>query len=130
MTSEIFCVCDSASVADGKLDIRGTFSRLACPVFPIVLPPPTVVATLRFDTVEEGIHKLEVSVFNLEDKIIGPPAKAQFPVTAEGDDVQAWQTAIIQIPNVRFASPGDFRFALNIDGHSVASCLLCVVAVK
>jgi len=120
MKVEILCACDSGSTFNGKLDIKGTFSKLTFASFPVVIPQLNVAVRLRFSSPEEeGRHELKLSLFDFDEHLLGPPAVAVLDVRAEADDIYAWSSAVITIRDLRLQSAIDLCLRLEIDGQLV-----------
>ena len=92
--AEIFCICESASVEDGCLNIQKTFSRLLGRSFP-VSRTITIALRVRFEADNEGTHQVRVSIFDLDDRLVGSPASGETDAASIGNDVHSWIQAIV-----------------------------------
>ncbi|MFM8880251.1 MAG: DUF6941 family protein, partial [Verrucomicrobiota bacterium] len=77
---EIFTLCDSAVDYGGKVCILGAFDSVAAAEVPYTVTHCAVVARMRFHRIEEGNHKLRVTLADQDGKMIMPNVDAQVGV--------------------------------------------------
>jgi hypothetical protein len=77
---------------------------------------------------EDGTHKLELSLTDLDGKLLGPPAKATFVTKTRPNEQYAWTQAVIGIHQIQILEPNEYLLNLQINGHSIANTTLCVIA--
>ena len=118
---EIFTLCESAADYAGKLCILGAFDHVSAPQAPHVVPRCAVVARLRFHRVEEGTHKLRVSVADADGRSVVPNVEAQvtvpFPETAQS----ATFNLVVHINGLRLAAFGEYTTDIAVDGMHLGS---------
>lgn len=125
MNCEILTACASAKDDDGKLTINGAFSRINAPSFPCKLPM-VIVVRIRSSAAEDGEHSLHLSLSDLDDKLLGPPAEATFQTTTRENEEYTWTQAIIDIGDIRIPGRNDYSLILQIDGKTIAYTSLYV----
>ena len=84
MKVEIFTLCDAATTdAGGKLNILGSFDRLAAKEAPVTHPQCALAIKLRFERLEEGQRRIRISFVDSDGTSIMPTldtnARVQFP---------------------------------------------------
>ena len=114
-------VCESARMrADGRVDIEGIFNELQAPGFPAEQDHLVLVATVEWDSREEGNIEFEVELRGPGD--VGLlKARAETEVVPAADSPVIPQTRLIlPLDEVVFPQNGLFRFYLVRGDDSVA----------
>jgi hypothetical protein len=113
---EIFTLCESAADYGGKLCILGGFDRIHAPEVPLVLPRCAVVARLRVHRIEEGDHKLRMTIADEDGKSIVPGVEAQVSVRFLQDLNSATVNLILQVNGLKLERHGEYTIDLAVDG--------------
>ena len=104
---EIFTLCESAADYSGKLCILGGFDRIHSPEVPLILPRCAVVARLRVHRIEEGDHKLRMTIADEDGKSIVPGVEAQVSVRFLQDLNSATVNLILQVNGLKLERHGE-----------------------
>lgn len=115
-------LCDHALVGqDGKVSVLGIFRNISVSDLPAQHPRMFVVAVLGLDT---GAHAVVVRLRGPD----GRPAMQHAPemtVHSSGDSQDV--NVIVELNNLSFASYGEYRFDLDVDGHTTESLSVSIV---
>lgn len=113
---EIFTLCESAADYGGKLCILGGFDRIHSSEVPLVLPRCSVVARLRVHRIEEGDHKLRMTIADEDGKSIVPGVEAQVSVRFLQELNSATVNLILQVNGLKLERHGEYMVDLAVDG--------------
>lgn len=113
---EIFTLCESAADYGGKLCILGGFDRIHSQEVPLVLPRCSVVARLRVHRIEEGDHKLRMTIADEDGKSIVPGVEAQVSVRFLQELNSATVNLILQVNGLKLERHGEYTIDLAVDG--------------
>jgi len=115
-------LCDHALVGqDGKVSVLGIFRNISVSDLPAQHPRMFVVAVLGLDA---GAHAVVVQLRGPD----GRPAMQHAPemtVHSSGDSQDV--NVIVELNNLSFASYGEYRFDLDVDGHTTESLSVSIV---
>ncbi len=115
-------LCDHALVGqDGKVSVMGIFRNISVSDLPAQHPRMFVVAVLGLDA---GAHAVVVQLRGPD----GRPAMQHAPemtVHSSGDSQDV--NVIVELNNLSFASYGEYRFDLDVDGHTTESLAVSIV---
>lgn len=115
-------LCDHALVGqDGKVSVLGIFRNISVSDLPAQHPRMFVVAVLGLDA---GPHAVVVQLRGPD----GRPAMQHAPemtVHSSGDSQDV--NVIVELNNLNFASYGEYRFDLDVDGHTTESLAVSIV---
>ena len=115
-------LCDHALVGqDGKVSVLGIFRNISVSDHPAQHPRMFVVAVLGLDA---GPHAVVVQLRGPD----GRPAMQHAPemtVHSSGDSQDV--NVIVELNNLSFASYGEYRFDLDVDGHTTESLSVSIV---
>lgn len=115
-------LCDHALVGqDGKVSVLGIFRNISVSDLPAQHPRMFVVAVLGL---EAGPHAVVVQLRGPD----GRPAMQHAPemtVHSSGDSQDV--NVIVELNNLSFASYGEYRFDLEVDGHTTESLAVSIV---
>ncbi len=131
MKVEIFTLCDAATEYGGKLNILGSFDHLWAKEVPVVHPHCAVAIKLRFARIEEGNHRLRITVGDADGKLVLPALDASVAVrfTADGDET-AVANLILNIQQLKLPSFGEYTVDMAVDGRQEGSLPLYLRAIK
>ncbi len=121
MKIEVFSLCDAATDSQGKLNLLGTFDQIYAAKMPVVHPSCAIALRMRFDKMEEGVHRIELELVDPD----GLPVfrKMEGEVNARmGEEVESIAVnMILNFQNVRFETFADYQINLAIDGQALSS---------
>lgn len=119
-------LCDFAEESGGKVHALGVgIDRLQAPAAPVTHPMLTLVADIEFAHAEAGDKTFAIELIDAD----GQPARERMslPVSfAVPSGPLGLARVVVQIPNLRFESFGDYSFQVTVDGHSIAELRLAV----
>ena len=113
---EIFTLCDSAVDYGGKVCILGAFDSVAAAEAPYTVTHCAVVARMRFHRIEEGNHKLRVTLADQDGKMIMPNVDAQVGVRFTEQAQSATFNLVMQINGLKLDQFGEYTVDLAVDG--------------
>lgn len=113
---EIFTLCDSAVDYGGKICILGAFDSVAAVEVPYTVTHCAVVARMRFHRIEEGNHKLRVTLADQDGKMIMPNVDAQVGVRFTEKAQSATFNLVMQINGLKLEQFGEYTVDLAVDG--------------
>lgn len=126
MKIEIFCLCDAATDNRGKLNILGTFDQIYAVKMPVVHPACAIALRMRFDKMEEGVHKVNIQLVDPDGHPVFQPMEGEVSPRMAVDSGSAAVNLILNFQNVKFESYADYQINLAVDDESVASLPLYV----
>jgi len=120
MKIEIFSLCDAATDNQGKLNILGTFDQIYAAKMPVVHPACAIAMRLRFDKMEEGIHRVKLQLVNPDGVPVFRPMEGEVnPRMAE--DVESMAVnLILNFQHIKFEAYADYQINLTIDDVGMA----------
>ncbi len=127
MNIEVFSLCDAATGDHGKLNILGAFDTVMVEKVPATHPQCAVALRMRFDSVEEGEHKVGVNFIDANGKNIMPPVGGQVMVKLPDGRRSVSINLILNIHNIKIERPGEYSIELAIDSRHEASLPLFVL---
>lgn len=126
MKIEIFTLCDAATDNHGKLNILGTFDQIYAIKIPIVHPACAIALRLRFDKMEEGIHRINLQLVNPDGIPVFKPMEGEVNPRM-GEDVESVAVnLILNFQNIKFDVYADYQINLAIDDVAMAALPLRV----
>ena len=121
MKVEVFTLCDAATDQFGKLNILGSFDLLCSSSEPIVHPACTIAIRIRFSKVEEGFHKLRITLSDDDGLAIIPAMNGSFEIVMAREAVSFAQNLIFHLQALEFPKFGDYSFNLFLDDKLIDS---------
>lgn len=121
MKVEVFTLCDAATDQFGKLNILGSFDLLCSSTEPTVHPSCTIALRIRFSKVEEGAHKLRITLSDDDGQNIVPAMNGGFEINMAPEAVSFAQNLIFNLQSLEFPKFGDYSFNLFLDGKLIDS---------
>ena len=121
MKVEIFTLCDAATDQRGKLNILGSFDLICSKGEPIVHPACTIAVRIRFSKIEEGEHKLKLSISDQDGKETVPPISGAIKILMAPEAVSQARNFIFHLQALEFPHFGDYAINLYIDNKLVDS---------
>ncbi len=122
MKVELFVLCDAATDYHGKLNILGTFDSIWTKQIPAAHPLCAVALRLRFLKIEEGEHKIKISIVDEDGKAVVKPVEANISVLFKNTPLTSISTnMILNLQGLKFENYGEYSVDLAIDGRHEAS---------
>lgn len=125
-------LADAANISqEGKLNILGTFDNINAVKFPARHPEMHLVLRFEASPAEVDMEKtLEVKVLGEDGHQVGV-AKGRFMVKPSPQAGRRTRMlTIMRIPDAVFPQPGDYTFAVLIDGKTEAEVPLSLTQVS
>ncbi len=126
MRLELFALCDAATVSGGKLNLLGAFDSIQAAQLPATHAQCAVAMRFRFNRVEEGEHRLVLTLVDEDGQRILAPIDGTLHVKMEGDEESAVANFIVNIHQLKFERPGSYSIDLAVDGAHECSLPLNV----
>jgi hypothetical protein len=126
MKIEVLALCDAATDSHGKLNLLGTFDQIFAVKMPITHPSCAIALRLRFDKMEEGIHRIKLELVNPDGvPVINAMEGSVNPrMAADVDSVAV--NLILNFHNIKFDAYADYQINLAIDDVAMGSLPLRV----
>lgn len=126
MKLELFCICDAATEAGGKLNILGAFDRIWSREAPIVYPHCSVAVRVRFNRIEEGPHRFRVTFADDDGKMILHPMESSIHIRFGNHEVSIPLNILVFIHQFKLPQFGDYTIDLAVDSQHLGSLPLSV----
>ncbi|RJO60154.1 hypothetical protein C4544_06050 [candidate division WS5 bacterium] len=127
MKVELFVLCDAATDYQGKLNLLGTFDSIWAKQVPAVHPLCTVALRVRFMKIEEGHHKVKISIVDGDGKAVVRPVEADVNILFNNTPLISMATnMILNLQGLKFPVYGEYSIDLAIDGRHEVSLPLYV----
>ncbi len=127
MKVELFVICDAATDYHGKLNVLGTFDSLWSKQVPVVHPLSAVALRLRFLKIEEGEHKVKISIVAEDGEAVIKPVEASVNVQLGNTPLASLATnMILNLQGLKFSAFGEYSIDLAVDGRHESSLPLYV----
>ena len=126
MKIEIFALCDAATDNHGKLNLLGTFDQIYAPKIPVVHPSCSIALRLRFDKMEEGIHRVKLQMVDPDGLPVLQSLEGDVNPRMGADISSVAVNLILNVQHIKFEEYADYQINLSIDGVAIASLPLRV----
>ena len=120
MKIEIFSLCDAATDNQGKLNILGTFDQIYAAKMPVVHPACAIAIRLRFDKMEEGVHRVNLQLVNPDGKPVFRPMEGEVNPRMAEDVESVAVNLILNFQHIKFDEYADYQINLAIDDVGMA----------
>jgi hypothetical protein len=120
MKIEIFSLCDAATDNQGKLNILGTFDQIYAAKMPVVHPACAIAMRLRFDKMEEGIHRVNLQLVNPDGIPVFRPMEGEVNPRMAEDVESVAVNLILNFQHIKFEEYADYQITLAIDDVGMA----------
>ncbi len=127
MEVEIFALCDAAADYGGKLSLLGTFDSIWVKQFPAAHAHCSIALRVRFERVEEGDHRVRISIVDADGKSIGPSLDGGIGVKFPPNSLSVCANLVLNINGMKFEKPGRYSVDLALDNRQEKSLPLTVV---
>lgn len=118
MKIEVFALCDAATDNRGKLNILGTFDQIYAAKMPVVHPACAIALRVRFDKMEEGIHKINLQLVDPDGTPVFQPMQGEVNPRMAADIESVAVNLILNFQHMKFESFADYQINLAIDDVS------------
>lgn len=127
MKVELFVLCDAATDYQGKLNILGAFDSIWSKQMPTVHPLCAVALRMRFSKIEEGEHKVRISIIDEDGQAVVKPVEANVNILFRNTSLASVATnMILNLQGLKFTNFSEYSIDLAIDGRHEASLPLYV----
>ncbi len=127
MNVELFVLCDAATDYQGKLNLLGTFDSIWAKQMPVVHPSCAVALRIRFLKIEDGEHKVKISIVDGDGKAVVRPVEAGVNIQFKNTPLTSMATnMILNLQGLNFPVYGEYSIDLAIDGRHEVSLPLYV----
>lgn len=126
MKVELFCLCDAATEAGGKLNVLGAFDRIWSREAPVTLTHCAVASRIRFSRDEEGVHRIRITFADEDGQLVLPPMESAIELRFAPNDVSVPINLIVLMPQLKLPGFGDYTIDLALDANHLGSLPLLV----
>ncbi len=126
MKVELFCLCDAATEAGGKLNVLGAFDRIWSREAPVTLTHCAVASRIRFSRDEEGVHRIRITFADEDGQLVLPPMESGIELRFAQNDLSVPINIIVLMPQLKLPRFGDYTIDLAIDANHLGSLPLMV----
>lgn len=126
MKIEAFLLCDAATDQRGRLNVLGAFADIYAKQVPFKYPACAIVSRIRFEKIEEGEHKIRLTIIDQDGKFIGPKPEGKLVIKTSPHRDSSVANLIMNIQGLDLQNFGKYRIDLAIDGNIQASLPLRV----
>jgi hypothetical protein len=127
MKLELFTLCDFArGEPTGKLYVIGVFDHVFAPQAPVQMPPSAIASRLRFDQLEHGAHKVNVSFMDSDGAKVIPDIGLQMNIQLPPGESTVTANVVVMLPQVSLPRFGEYSIDLTIDARHEGSLPLYV----
>ncbi|MBI5663773.1 MAG: hypothetical protein HZC49_01600 [Nitrospirae bacterium] len=127
MKVELFVLCDAATDYQGKLNLLGTFDSIWSKQMPSAHPLCAVALRLRFMKIEEGEHKVKISIVDGDGKAVVRPVEAGVNIQFKNSPLTSMAAnMILNLQGLNFQAYGEYSIDLAVDGRHESSLPLYV----
>jgi len=126
MKVEVFVLCDAATDNHGKLNVLGTFDQIFAIKTPITHPACAIALRMRFDKMEEGVHKISLALVNPDGIPVVKTMEGTVDPRMAPDVDSVAVNMILNFHNIKFDTYDDYQINLTIDDVAMGSLPLRV----
>jgi hypothetical protein len=130
MNIQTAVLCDAATDDNGKLNLLGAFDTIYARELPAIHPQCAVALRVTFLAGDEGKRQLKLNFVDADGHAIMPPIEIPVEVALPDDMHFGTRNFIINIQQLKFATPGLFSMDLSLDGQPQANIPLLVKHVQ
>lgn len=127
MEVEVFALCDAATDSGGKLNVLGAFDRINARQFPLVHPHCAIALRVRFDRIEEGNHRVKISLIDADGQSLIPGLDGNIGIKFPEDVQSVCANMVLNMNGLKFEKPGQYSIELALDGRHEKSLPVNVV---
>lgn len=126
MNIQTAVLCDAATDDNGKLNLLGAFDTIYARELPAIHPQCAVALRVTFLAGDEGKRQLKLNFVDADGHAIMPPIEIPVEVALPDDMHFGTRNFIINIQQLKFATPGLFSMDVTLDGQPQANIPLLV----
>lgn len=126
MNIQTAVLCDAATDDNGKLNLLGAFDTIYARELPATHLQCAVALRVTFLAGDEGKRLLKLNFVDADGHAIMPPIEIPVEVALPDDMHFGTRNFIINIQQLKFATPGLFSMDLSLDGQPQANIPLLV----
>jgi hypothetical protein len=130
MEIEVFALCDAATDYGGKLNLLGTFDSICTKQFPCVHPHCSIALRVRFERIEEGDHRVRISIVDDDGKSVGPTVDGSIGVKCPPNFHSVCANMVLNINGMKFEKAGRYSIDLAMDNRHEKSLPLTVMQAE
>ncbi len=130
MEVEVFALCDAATDSGGKLNLLGAFDRIAGRSFPLVHPHCAIALRIRFDRIEEGNHRVKISLIDADGNTVIPSIDGNIGINFPEEVPSVCANMVLNMNGLKFEQPGAYSIELALDGRHEKSLPVNIVMLK
>jgi hypothetical protein len=124
---ELFVLCDAATDYQGKLNLLGTFDSIWAKQMPAIHPQCAVALRIRFLKIEEGEHKVKISIVDGDGKAVVRPIEAGVNIQFKNTLLTSMATnMILNLQGLNFPVYGEYSIDLAVNGRHELSLPLYI----
>ncbi len=127
MEVEVFALCDAATDSGGKLNVLGAFDRINARQFPLVHPHCAIALRVRFDRIEEGNHRVKISLIDMDGQSVIPGLDGNIGIKFPEDVQSVCANMVLNMNGLKFEKPGQYSIEMALDGRHEKSLPVNVV---
>lgn len=121
MNVEIFALCDSATNAQGKLNLLGTFDTIWAVKQPILHLNSAIAIRLRFNRIEQGTHRVRVRVLDEDGHPTHTLLEQDIPVRISGQESSGTLNVVITLQRLELPRYGAYTIDLAVNEQHAMS---------
>jgi hypothetical protein len=126
MQIQVAVICDAATETHGKLNLLGAFDAINAHRLPWTHPQCSIALRVTFGQMEEGAHKLRLSLVDEDGQPVMPSIDLAVEVKIPDDNHFVTSNLIVGIQQLKFDKPGHYSIDVTFDGHQETSIPLLV----
>jgi hypothetical protein len=130
MEVEVFAVCDAATDSSGKLNMLGAFDRIGAKQFPLVHPHCAIALRVRFDRIEEGNHRVKLSLIDADGNEVIPAIDGNIGIKFPETSSSVCANMVLNMNGLKFEQPGQYAIELAVDGRYEKSLPINVIEIS
>ncbi|MBA3531985.1 MAG: hypothetical protein H0T73_08715 [Ardenticatenales bacterium] len=127
MNVEVFVLCDAATEWHGKLNILGAFDVLWSRQIPAVHPHCSIAIRLRFSEIEQGQHKVQIQVVDVDGNVVSPPIEGMVQIAIQSG-MTTTANVVLNLQNLTLPNYGEYSIDLAVDDRQRATLPLYLIA--
>jgi len=125
MVVELFSLCDAAADI-GKLNMLGAFDTIWVESVPAMHPHCAIALRVRFDSIEQGSHRVRVNIVDHDGKHLVPGLEGNVEVAFPSGQPTVAVNLILGLQGLKLPAVGCCSIDLAIDGRHEQSLPLYV----
>jgi len=125
----IATICDAAADNQGKLGILGTFDTINARGMPVVIPLCSIALRFMFSKVEEGSHKIRISIIDEDGKPVIKSIEGGMIVKCPDGQISTTGNLVLNVQKLKFEKAGTYSIDVAVDGRQEVNLPLYVKLV-